>query len=306
MKVIETNLNDYLKRSLDSIYVILGNEYLLIDESLEKIYTKAKEQNFTEKETHIVNSRTSWDFLSSNSENLDLFGSKKIIEVKLLDTGPGIKGANALKEYAKKPNTNILLVVIVEIEKRERKKYLNSAWVRALEKTGILIPISSLSLSSVVFWITNKGKALNVEITKEAGKLLAEKTEGNLMATLQEIRRLSLIYPSQQIDLEKMRKGISNSSKYDVFDFSNAFISRNTKKAIIVLESLKAEGTPEVLVVWALARELNKLFKESKSGSDNKHRILKAFKKIAIIDSCIKGLDKQNPWLAIRELTLTF
>ena len=123
-----------------------------------------------------------------------------------------------------------------------------------------------------------------------------------------------------------MKKSITSSSKYSIFDFSNAFVSRNTSKAIQVLESLKVEGTPETLIIWALTRELNNLFKVSKSGSTkviwgprnyldslaktsrevDRYKILKAYKRIAYIDSCIKGFNKQNPWLGIRELTLSF
>ena len=323
MKITETNLNDSLKKSLDSIYIILSDESILIEECLEKIYDKAKTENFTEKDTHVVDPRTNWGFLTSNSENLDLFGSKKIIEIKLLGQGPGIKGANALKEYTKNPDPNTLLVVIGE--NLERKTF-SSAWVKTLEKKGLLLSIPSLSSSSLAVWIKNKGEELDVEIIEEAGQLLAEKTEGNLMATLQEIRKLSLVYPSEQIDLEKMKKNITDSSRYSIFDFSNAFVSRNTKRAVQGLETLKAEGTPETLIIWALSRELNNLFKVSKTGSTkdiwgprnyldslektskeiNEYQILKAFKSIAFIDSCIKGFSNQNPWVGIRELTITF
>ena len=262
MKLTEDRLNDVLKESLDNIYVILADESILIEENLEKIYAKAKQEGFTEKNTHIIDSQSNWEFLSSNSDNLDLFGSKKILEVKLLGQGPGIKGANSLKAYSKNPDPNKLLVLIAEGLDR---KSSSSAWVKALEKVGTLISIAPLSSSSLKFWIKNKAKELNIEIVQEALQLLTEKTEGNLMATLQEIRKLSLVYPSEKIDLDKMKKSITGSSKYSIFDFSNAFVSRNTSKAIQVLESLKVEGTPETLIIWALTRELNNLFKVSRS-----------------------------------------
>ena len=323
MKLTEDRLNNVLKESLDNIYVILANESILIEENLEKIYAKAKQEGFTEKNTHIIDSQNDWTFLSSNSDNLDLFGSKKILEVKLLGQGPGVKGANSLKDYSKSLDPNTLLVLIGEGLER---KSISSAWVKALEKVGTLISIAPLSTSSLKVWIKNKAKELNIEIMQEALQLLIEKTEGNLMATLQEIRKLSLVYPSEKIDLEKMKKSITGSSKYSIFDFSNAFVSRNTSKAIQVLESLKVEGTPETLIIWALTRELNNLFKVSKSGSTKGiwgprnyldsliktskevdiYKILKAYKRIAHIDSCIKGFNKQNPWLGIRELTLSF
>jgi len=323
MKLTEERLNEVLKESLDNIYVILADESILIEENLEKIYAKAKLEGFTEKNTHIIDSRSSWAFLSSNSDNLDLFGSKKILEVKLLGQGPGVKGANSLKDYSKNLDPNTLLILIGEGLER---KSISSAWVKALEKVGTLISIAPLSTSSLKVWIKNKAKELNIEIMQEALQLLIEKTEGNLMATLQEIRKLSLVYPSEKIDLDKMKKSITGSSKYSIFDFSNAFVSRNTSKAIQVLESLKVEGTPETLIIWALTRELNNLFKVSKSGSTkgiwgprsyldslaktskevDGYKILKAYKRIAHIDSCIKGFNKQNPWLGIRELTLSF
>ncbi len=323
MKLNEEKLDDVLKTSLDNIYVILSDESILIEENLEKIYAQAKLEGFTEKNTHVIDSRSNWEFLSSNSDNLDLFGSKKILEIKLLGQGPGVKGANSLKAYSKSPDPNTLLVLIGEGLER---KSISSGWVKALEGAGTLISISPLSSYSLRIWVKNKAKGMDIEIDQEALQLLIEKTEGNLMATLQEIRTLSLIYPSEKIDLDKMKKSITGSSKYTIFDFSNAFVSRNTSKAIEVLESLKVEGTPETLIIWALTRELNNLFTVLNSGSTkgiwgprkyldsliktskeiDRYKILKAYKRIALIDSCIKGFNKQNPWLGIRELTLTF
>ena len=146
MKITETNLNDSLKKSLDNVYIILAEEAILIEENLKKIYQKAKKENFNEKDTYVVDSKTNWDFLFSNTENLDLFGSKKIIEIKLLGQGPGIKGSNALQKYVKSPNLDTLLIVIGENLER---KSISSAWVKALEKNGSLLSITPLSSNSL-------------------------------------------------------------------------------------------------------------------------------------------------------------
>mgnify|MGYP001129089509 CR=1 FL=1 len=323
MKIPQNKLASSLGEKLEDIYLLLAKESVQIEESLEKIYIKSKSNNFTEKESHVVSSQTRWQFLFSKENNFDLFGAKKVIEIKLIGQGPGVKGAKALKEYSKKPNPNILLVVTGE--DLDRKSY-SSAWVKALEKAGAFISIEPLSPNSLSIWIQKKGEKCEINILSDARKLLAEKTEGNLMATLQEITKLSLIYPSQDIDLNKMEKNIANSSRFNIFDFSNAFVTRDTKKAVRILEALKVEGTPETLIIWALARELKNLFKVIQTGSAkgifgprhyletleksakkvSKIRVLKAFKEIALIDASIKGFVKQNPWLGIRELTLTF
>ena len=51
-------------------------------------------------------------------------------------------------------------------------------------------------------------------------RLLTERTEGNLLAASQELMKLSLLFPEQEISMENMEKSISNSSKFGIFDLS--------------------------------------------------------------------------------------
>ena len=146
-----------------------------------------------------------WEYVSNELQYRDKSIKAKIF-VKLEKDKMQISGNGSGMNYKDLENFFTL-----HGENLERKS-LSSAWVKALEKEGILISISPLSPSSLTEWIKNKGKEQDIEIKKEAGLLLAEKTEGNLMATMQEIRKLSLAYPSEQIDLEKMKRNITDSS----------------------------------------------------------------------------------------------
>ena len=51
MRVSDINFKDPMQKKLQNIYIILSNESVLIEENLEKIYSKAKSENFTEKES---------------------------------------------------------------------------------------------------------------------------------------------------------------------------------------------------------------------------------------------------------------
>ena len=241
----------------------------------------------------------------------------------MIGTGPGVAGSKALKDYAINPDPS--KVLIISAEGLEKKTH-SSAWIKALEEAGCLIIINSITLNQLPKWIIETGYKYELEISSEASHLLAEKTEGNLLATLQEIKKLALLFPNQNIDIKKMASSISDSSKYDIFDLSNAFIAGNKKRTAIVLESLKAEGTPETLILWSLSRELTNLFKvmnqQSTKGiwgprhylstleeSANKislSDLKRALQQIAKIASSIKGGSQQDSWQAIRELTLTF
>tara|TARA_B100000401_G_C52417416_1_gene536484 strand:- start:66 stop:602 length:537 start_codon:yes stop_codon:yes gene_type:complete len=175
-------------------------------------------------------------------------------------------------------------------------------------------------------WIKAKSRDLNLEINEQAVRLLAERTEGNLLAASQELMKLSLLFPEQEISMENMEKSISNSSKFGIFDLSNSFLEGNKKRTVKIIEMLKAEGTQPPLVLWALSKEVNNLYtvieegntngiwgpryyldllsKRSKSLSSSK--IKNSLKDIAEIDAAIKGLSDKSPWQSIRDLALNF
>ena len=323
MRVSPQDLSNSLKKGLEPVYTLVGEESLQIQELVDQIYNKAKSEDYLEKNNYIISKQTDWTFLKSSSENYDLFGAKKIIEIKLIGSGPGATGSKALKDYAINPDPSKVLIVSAE---GLEKKTLSSAWIKALEAAGCLLLINPITLNQLPRWIVETGKKYQLNIASAASNLLAEKTEGNLLATLQEIKKLALLFPDQDIDINQMASSISDSSKYNIFNLSNAFISGNKERTASVLESLKAEGTPETLILWSLSRELTNLFKvinqKSAKGiwgprhylnnleeqakkvalSDLKH----ALQQVAKIDESIKGRSHQDPWQAIRELTITF
>ena len=323
MKVSPQDIENSLISGIQPIYALIGEESLQIQELVDQICAKAKLEDYVEKTNYIISKQTDWSFLKTSSENYDLFGAKKILEIKLIGTGPGVAGAKALKDYAINPDPS--KVLIISAEGLEKKTH-TSAWIKALEEAGCLIIINSITLNQLPKWVIDIGHKYELEISSEASHLLAEKTEGNLLATLQEIKKLALLFPNQNIDIKKMASSISDSSKYDIFDLSNAFIAGNKKRTAIVLESLKAEGTHETLILWSLSRELTNLFKVMNHGSAKgiwgpKHyldsleksanqitasHLKQALQQVAKIDASIKGSDHQDSWQAIRELTLTF
>ena len=258
MRVSPQDLSNSLKKGLEPVYTLVGEESLQIQELVDQIYNKAKSEDYLEKTNYIISKQTDWTFLKSSSENYDLFGAKKIIEIKLIGSGPGATGSKALKDYAINPDPS--KVLIVSVEGLEKKTH-SSAWIKALEAAGCLLLINPITLNQLPRWIVETGKKYQLNIASAASNLLAEKTEGNLLATLQEIKKLALLFPDQDIDINQMASSISDSSKYNIFDLSNAFISGNKERTASVLESLKAEGTPETLILWSLSRELTNLFK---------------------------------------------
>tara|TARA_B100001175_G_scaffold99144_1_gene83970 strand:- start:1380 stop:2351 length:972 start_codon:yes stop_codon:yes gene_type:complete len=323
MKINSQDLRDLVKKELNSHYVFFAEESIQLSKLTDLVLLAAKDSNFDEKITYVVTKDMDWSFLDSNNENLDLFGSKKIIEIKLIGSGPGNTGSRALKDYSLNPDPNKLIIVSAE---GLDKKTQSSAWAKALEETGVMIIESPIPINLMPKWIQRQAKDSSVVIKNEAVQLLSEKTEGNLLAATQEIVKLSLLYPNVEIGLKEMEASISNASKYGIFDLSSAFVSGNKNRTFKIIESLKSEGTQPTLILWALTKEINNLYKVMEDNSTKniwgprhylealnlrvnqltKSKIKQSLLEIAEIDASIKGLSSKNPWQAIRDLAITF
>ena len=323
MKINKVHFINGLDNKLEDIYSFFADESIQITELTDEVVKRAKTKGFEEKQTFIITKDTDWTFLNSTNENLDLFGSKKIIEIKLIGSGPGNKGSKVIKDYCLAPDSNKLLIISAE---KLDKKQQSSAWAKALDENGIIVVEPPVSKASMPEWIRAKSSDLKLKLANEAIELLSDKTEGNLFAASQELMKLSLLFPDQDISLGDMEKSISNSSKFGIFDLSNSFLRGNKQRTVKIIETLRAEGTQPPLVLWALSKEINNLYKVLEDGNTKNiwgpryyldllskrakeipnSKIKNSFKDIAEIDASIKGVSDKSPWQSIRKLALDF
>ena len=110
MKLNRDRFFQETKKKIDSIYSFFADESIQITELSDHVIKLVKAEGFEEKQTFIVSKDTDWSFLETSNENFDLFGAKKIIEVKMIGTGPGNKGSKAIKKYCSQPDENKLLI----------------------------------------------------------------------------------------------------------------------------------------------------------------------------------------------------
>ena len=325
MKLSRAHFIKELESELGAIYSFFADESIQISELTDEVIKKAKSAGFEDKQTYIVTKDTDWSFLNSENENFDLFGSKKIVEIKLIGTGPGNKGSKAIKDYCLDIDKDKDKLLIISAERLEKKQQ-TSAWAKVLEKSGIFVVEPPVNKNSMPGWIKSRSSGLKLNLDSQAIQLLSEKTEGNLLAASHELTKLSLLFPDQEITLENMEKSISNSSKFGIFDLSNSFLEGNRKRTIRIIETLRAEGTQPPLILWALSKEINNLYKVLEDGTTKNiwgpryyldlltkrskslsySKIKKSLKEIAEIDAAIKGLSDKSPWQSIRDLALDF
>jgi DNA polymerase-3 subunit delta len=94
-----------------------------------------------------------------------------------------------------------------------------------------------------------------VQLDDAAVALLAQQTEGNLLAAVQELQKLALSGITQAGAAEVLASG-TQSGRFDVTQLGEAVLRGDLPRALRVLAGLKAEDVEPTLVLWSLWQEL--------------------------------------------------
>lgn len=289
MQLRPEQLDAHLDRPLSPLYLLHGDEPLLVIEAADAIRQAARRQGFTQHEVIVVGNHFRWDDLFLAAGNLSLFGETKLIDLRIPSGKPGREGSEALQRYIKTLTTEtVTLITLPELDWQAKK----AAWVVALSQAGVAIECNAPPLVRLPQWLAERLARQKQSTSAEGLAFLAAHVEGNLLAAHQEIQKLGLIYPTGKIALADIEAAVLNVARYDISDLRDALKARDTVRAVRTLQGLEAEAAAPPLVLWALATEAR--------AAQNRSALMQAAK----IDRLIKGLASGDLWDDFLQLAL--
>lgn len=239
-------LSSHLAKGLAPLYVVAGEEPLLMQESLDAIRAVARKQGYSEREVLDADKNFDWQRLNQSCASLSLFASRRIVEVNLPSGAPGVDGGKVLQQLAQKPPQDVLfLLTCGEIEWRNR----SSAWYSALEGAGAALYFEPLKTADYPPWLAARARNAAVQLDADALQELAERTEGNLLAAAQDIEKLKLLFPGQAINAQMLEQSVADSARFEAFDLNERWLAGDGMASVRSLQRLREEGAalPEVL-----------------------------------------------------------
>jgi DNA polymerase-3 subunit delta len=254
VKLNSQQLIPHLSSGVLPVYLVSGDEPLLVNETLDLIRSHASQQEFLERDLHVVERSFDWDALRGGLQNFSLFATRRIVEIRLPTGKPGKEGARVLTEFAGDPiKDTVIIVVTPKLDSRSA----NAKWVNALAKGGAWIILQSPNQAAMPRWISVRLKQAGLTADSEALELLAERVEGNLLAAKQEIDKLVLLAVESRVSVETVRASVADGARFDVFQLTDAALAGDRPRAARVLVGLEREGIAAPLVAWSLAREIS-------------------------------------------------
>lgn len=256
MRLIEGQLKQALGRGLVGIYLVSGDEPLLVSEAADAVRAAARAAGYADRTVFFIDRTFDWDAVKQATQSLSLFAERRLFELRM-PSGKPDKGAATLIDIATRPPPDVLCLVITDHLDRKASE---TPWVRALEQHGVWVPIRPVETAALPGWLRARANTLQVDMEPEAAQLIVDRVEGNLLAAKQELEKLALLANGKAITAELVLRSVGDSARYDVFQLGAAATAGDAQRALRILLGLKSEGVEPTLILWALIRELRGLW----------------------------------------------
>jgi DNA polymerase-3 subunit delta len=329
MRIESEQLPQHLQRGLKPLYTVYGEEALLTLEAADRIRHHARAEGYSEREVLTAESGFDWSRLYVSGHSLSLFGTQRLLELRIPSGKPGTDGADAIKRFCSDlPPDTITLVALPKLDRAT----LTSGWFEALEAAGVTVACHPVPLARLPQWLTGRLAQQGQEADAQTLELLAGMVEGNLLAAQQEVQKLALLFPSGKLEQADVEAAVMDVARYDVFKLGESILSGDRARFVRMLEGLRGEGVAQPLVLWAITEEIRALWRVAQAvasgkpmpvalrdarvwglraelmptavrrvrGEDLEAALLQA----AAVDRMIKGLGRGDAWDALLQLGL--
>ncbi len=330
MQIDAARIAEHLKKGLAPVYLVTGDEPLLVQEAADAIRAAARTGGYADRHVHDAGAGFDWDAAISDRQSLSLFAERRLIEIRLPSGKAGAEGAAALKALAETPLADtVLLITAPAVEKSAR----DNAWVEAIGACGAVVSARAVAPREFPAWVGARLRARGLKADAAAIERLVFHTDGNLPACAQEIEKLALILgEGADVREAELDEVLADSARFNVFRLVDTALAGDAPAAARILTSLRSEGLEPILPAWALAREVRSLagmalamlggatpadaMQAAKVWSSRRALVGNALKRqkpsdwlallsrAAHIDRVIKGRAKGDAWLEIERLTL--
>ena len=266
MKLTFDSLRTHLDGEPARAYLVSGDEGLLVGEAADAIRARVKRAGFDEREVHFIERVADWDDVRSASNNLSLFGSRKLIELRLPSGKPGVGGSNAIVDLLKNTSPdNVYLMITGKLERESQ----SAAWVKAFEAAGAWLPVWPIEVARLPQWLRARAATLDLALDDDAVRFIVDRTEGNLLAAQQELEKLRMLASGRKIDLATAQAGVGDSARFDVFQLGEAALAADVPRALRILAGLRSEGVEATLALWSLSREIHNVWGTTQNDGYN-------------------------------------
>jgi DNA polymerase-3 subunit delta len=246
-----------LSKGMPPISWIASDEPLLVMEAADVVRARARAAGFIERAILDVGSQFDTSLLIEQASAMSLFSERRLVDVRLAGK-PTKELGDALRNCGGSLGDDCRLLVT---STRLERATVGTAWFNALAPLLLLLELQKVERDRLPEWLAQRLARQHQHAGQPVLTLIAERTEGNLLAAHQEVQRLALLLPPGELDFESVEGIVTDSARYDVFGLVDSALAGETARTLRMIDSLRLEDAPLPLLTWALGDALRRLLR---------------------------------------------
>jgi DNA polymerase-3 subunit delta len=246
-----------ITQQLKPVYLLASGEPLLTRDWLDEVRKALRVAGFEDIQNLQTDTGFDWQELLGEGDMMSLFSNSKCRIVTLPNGKPGQQGSKVIQSLCANPvEDSVYIFVTPPIDRQSR----NASWCKAIAGCGEIVELKPVYDNQLVDWLQQRARSKGFSIDGPGAQLLAECTEGNLLAADQELEKLAIRFVDKDsIDLATIEASVAQSARYSHFLLVDACLAGQTRRALRILKSLQTEGYASVQLRWALQNTLEQL-----------------------------------------------
>ncbi len=248
------------QKKLQSIYLLLGREAFLMQETVQLIINAALNDEEKDFNLSIYDmEETSIDTAIEDAETLPFMGEKRVVIIKnpFFLTSEKKKEKvehklDKLEQYLNSPAPYTILLFVAPYEKLDERKKIT----KLLKKQSIVLEMNSLSEKDTIEWITEMAEQEVVYFSKEAIDELMVLTAGDLMILNQELKKISTyVGEGGQVTPDIIRLLVPRTLEQNIFELIDNVIHRRSSEALRIFYDLLKNNEEPIKILSLLVNQ---------------------------------------------------
>lgn len=247
-------LQAHLQRNLQSLYVLVGTEFLLLNEAAQSIKKAWHQRGETDETKLQIETPSDWSRFQEEINSYSLFADQTLIDARFDKKSIDSAGKDVLLNYIKSPNPQCLIILHTYTVPLKQLQWL------ATHQQVAIVQIPSLSSQALKHWITLQLKQQPFSFDPNVTDLIHQYAQGNLLACAQVIEKLSLLYQeTDRLNTDMVRSQLIDQCEYDLYELADACLSSKPETCIHLLRQSYHHRIEPTLLLWLMTQEVRQL-----------------------------------------------
>src|SRR5580704_17677483 len=186
MQIKQQMLTQQLQKNIAPCYVLIGQEYYLLEQSVMAIKSAIKKSYDCDEKIISVESPNDWAHVAEEANSYSLFSDTLLLHIFFDKKSIEASGKKILTEYLKTVNSRCF--VIIRAPNLSAKQL---QWLCHHEHVVVVVAYP-LNIESMKHWIKNQFKQNALGFEHQVPDLIYNYTQGNMLACAQVVEKIIL------------------------------------------------------------------------------------------------------------------